>query len=1495
MVKFATTVLAFFLSIQFSQAQSGITLPDSVSESPVRSVRQIFSLSSSDAPESSFNTSYKKVSHKNRFPITSYTDPAINFVPNAPYMYAGDINGDGKDDLITTYAGTNIADERTEDTSDKTAKSLVFLGGNEITDQDQLLYTQIRPVGDLNGDGYDDALGENHDNTLNYYFGSPNGYLMHEASFPDSLYSRIAGFRDFNQDGYQDIISLQEYSAAIQIIFGGATVDQFIGKNYSAGLSSYLIPARLDSDIIASVRMDHDEDIINTSILIIDPSDLSIKETLPSSFSFDFNTSFHSGLRAFRAIDTNADGKDEIYLTEVKEFGGLNISLVLQASSEGYSNHTRVNSSSQVPVWIPIGDIDDDGRTDYARTFDNYLQIGYGPEDISQGVTPAEPWIEFETIEPSLPVNSSSSDPQYHRLGDFNGDGIDDFVVRTDSDDKTAQRIYYGSTDRTFDNFLDNSYIIADFDFEPRHVESANIGDQNGDGLDDLAILFNTKTEIYYGGKFKDSPDLVIPTLGDGNSNFETGDFNGDGITDLIIVTYSRTNSPSVRSDFEFKLDLFLGGSDFATPILHLDRHDIGGENIRSGAYDVSNIGDFNNDGSEDFLLTFFGLRQMLIYYGGDSISETPDLIIDNFQSDFGITGLSDFGFRFGYRIQTLGDINGDSIDDFAIGDFTRPYEVNSERFNDGAVLIYFGSKHEKGELVDPLPNEVIALTEERFRGFRFFGWNLNAGDFNGDGENDLLVSHVDMPLITHEPDEEGKDGFLIYHGGTDFDTQYDQLFGLPAEVFNNTDVQQVGFHYGETLTVNDINNDGADEIFIGSHTSTSLRTSRTHGILIMGGASISQDQIPAIQFVAPNLSSGLGAFNRYVNISFRSAVGDFDGDGIPELVVPQYHDVNYRGRPIYTYAIQDPAKADQTIEFELNDQIGFTDVAVPLEATASSGLPVSYEVISGPASIAETNLLISGTGTIVIQASQPGNDTYNRAPLVQKTIIVSKADQTINMESIDDKTFGDEAFEVLATSSSGLAVALTIQSGPATIDGNLVSITGTGEITIEANQAGNENYNAATPLTITIQVLKADQIITIDPIENKVYDDAPFEVQAASDNGLPLTLSIASGPGTIEENLVTINGVGVIIIEASQAGNENYNANTQSVSVNVAKADQSITIEEIGSKTFGTDVSFSISGSTTSGLPLSFSITSGPGIIDDNTVSITGAGDIVIKAEQAGNENYNPADQSITVNVTKADQEISIETIEAKIFGDTPFNITASANSGLPVSLSVTSGPGTITDNTVTITGAGQIIISAQQPGDDNYNPAPESSITIDVSKADQTITFDVLADKTIDDDPFELSATTTSGLAITYSLLSGPVTIENNVVTLAGTRGTVEIQATQVGNENYNPATPVIQSFEVTLVTSAEVIEIQQDVSVFPNPVETEFTLEIKNMAAHKLKAIDISDLGGTIINSLPITQNSSGLFTIDLSDMKEGIYFLRLTFEKGMVIEKVLKQNK
>jgi hypothetical protein len=85
--------------------------------------------------------------------------------------------------------------------------------------------------------------------------------------------------------------------------------------------------------------------------------------------------------------------------------------------------------------------------------------------------------------------------------------------------------------------------------------------------------------------------------------------------------------------------------------------------------------------------------------------------------------------------------------------------------------------------------------------------------------------------------------------------------------------------------------------------------------------------------------------------------------------------------------------------------------------------------------------------------------------------VVVIEIDQTITFGPLDNKSYGEPPFAVSATASSGLSVNFSILSGPATISGNTVTLTGIGTVTLRASQAGDTTYNPAPNVDRTFTV----------------------------------------------------------------------------------------------------------------------------------------------------------------------------------------------------------------------------------------------------------------------------------------------------------------------------------------------------------------------------------------------------------------------------------------
>ncbi len=146
---------------------------------------------------------------------------------------------------------------------------------------------------------------------------------------------------------------------------------------------------------------------------------------------------------------------------------------------------------------------------------------------------------------------------------------------------------------------------------------------------------------------------------------------------------------------------------------------------------------------------------------------------------------------------------------------------------------------------------------------------------------------------------------------------------------------------------------------------------------------------------------------------------------------------------------------------------------------------------------------------------------------------------------------------------------------------------------------------------------------------------------------------------------------------------------------------------------------------------------------------------------------------------------------------GETPFDLTATATSGLAISFT-SSDPSvaTVTGNTVTIVGIGQTWITATQAGNQNFNPAANAVRLLTITKGPQTIAFESIPAKTLGDVPFIVTASASSGLTVAFSTPSDRISIASASVTLIK-GGRASIKAEQAGDSTYDSAAHVVRSF--------------------------------------------------------------------------------------------------
>jgi hypothetical protein len=257
-----------------------------------------------------------------------------------------------------------------------------------------------------------------------------------------------------------------------------------------------------------------------------------------------------------------------------------------------------------------------------------------------------------------------------------------------------------------------------------------------------------------------------------------------------------------------------------------------------------------------------------------------------------------------------------------------------------------------------------------------------------------------------------------------------------------------------------------------------------------------------------------------------------------------------------------------QSITFPAFSAVTYGHAAISLGASASSNLAVTYTVVRGPGTISGSTLTITGAGTIVVQASQNGNDTYAGATPQTQSLTVNPAPLTVTAPS-PTYPYGTNITTALAstsptitgwvgTDSSSLvsgSPAYTTSATSTSDPGPFTLGVAQGQLALASSAAANYTFTTFTPGTITIT--KASQTISYVAPTKVTYGDLPT-ITATSSAGLPVT-------GTVTGNLTAISsvtipssknytlewnatGVGAATITLSQAGNTDYEAITTPV-----------------------------------------------------------------------------------------------------------------------------------------------------------------------------------------------------------------------------------------------------------------------------------------------------------------------------------------------------------
>ena len=395
-----------------------------------------------------------------------------------------------------------------------------------------------------------------------------------------------------------------------------------------------------------------------------------------------------------------------------------------------------------------------------------------------------------------------------------------------------------------------------------------------------------------------------------------------------------------------------------------------------------------------------------------------------------------------------------------------------------------------------------------------------------------------------------------------------------------------------------------------------------------------------------------------------------------------------------------------------------------------ASGSPCTATLLPG----ANCTIDVTFTPTVSTQRSAILTVTDNSGSVAGSTQTVAlqggKLAQTITFANPGTQTYGSGPYSLIATASSGLTVTFTSATPTiCTVSGATATWVLPGACKITASQAGNASYAAASSVSQYFAVAKQPQTITFGALANQLTG-VTINLSATASSGLPVTFASTtptvcsvSGNTTSGFTATTLTS-GNCGLWASQAGNALY-AVAAGVSRNFAVTSQAQTISFAAlPNLLITAPSFTVQATATSGLTVSFASTTTPVCtVTGTTVSLVTGGTCTIKATQAGNSTYAAAtavSQSFTVS--KLTQNITFGLIAKQKLGAT-INLSATASSGLPVSLASTTptvcsvAGNTTSGFTATMIALGNCGIWASQAGNTTYAAASGVAVNFGVT----------------------------------------------------------------------------------------------------------------------------------------------------------------------------------
>jgi hypothetical protein len=778
---------------------------------------------------------------------------------------------------------------------------------------------------------------------------------------------------------------------------------------------------------------------------------------------------------------------------------------------------------------------------------------------------------------------------------------------------------------------------------------------------------------------------------------------------------------------------------------------------------------DFNGDGIPDLAVPAFGVGTtgtiaILLGNGDGTFNPAPSITTPH-----------------AIELTKVADFNGDGIPDLVMVEslVASPHTI-------AWLQVELG----KGDgTFTPSPPVLLPDSNSGFPQFSF----LAVGDFNGDGKPDLVLQYSAItPTLA---------SYLLFFPGNG-----DGTFAPPAPAY-----QFPSSITCMSMAVADFNGDGNLDL-----------ACPNQEVIPPNG-----DYTPPPGNISVLLGNGDGTFRFGSNVPvgagpYYVVVADFNGDGKADLATAGWF-YPTPSSPVTTVSIAlgiGDGTFSPYIRLTASLNAETSVVAGDFNGDGTPDLAAIYGTVGNGGNNIITVYLSNGDGTF----SPPNNVTLN-SPI---TGVSASVASDFNADGRWDLALmriggapGGPIGMFLSEPTSATATVTGISPVGNTIHLVDASYPGSAPVLSPSlsNTVGLQAEPVPTTLTLTASpttgIYQQPFTLTATPLPNTAQDHTASGSVTFYNNGATLgTVTLANGAATL--TVSTVLSIGTYNLTATYSGDTNFVASNGSLQYTIAPAPPPITFT-VPDHTFG-DTPFTVLATSASLGAFTYSVVSGPATISGSTVTLIGAGTVVLQASQAASGNYVSFSKNAHFTVAQESQTIAFAAPSSPVaYASGPIALSATATSGLTVAFSVLPGPATLSGSTLTITGVGTVVVAADQPGNQNYLAAPEVTHTILVNKGLPLIKVAASPNPVFLLTPVTLTATVSSTAAtptgsITFSdgsTVLGQAPLNAGVASFPLSTlplGSNPITAAYSGDGNYNaatsqPADEAIQDFTLTV----------------------------------------------------------------------------------------------